>query len=133
MNRFHSSGTASGNVEVMWTWKMIIPITAIVPIVPPLREEQEQRQRELDHGAQCARRARAPREGRRSSGWSRYSRAFALRERFHGVLLIITETTNGKWRLSFDDAAPHQMQTKTICAPTIRFSSGNRKTISSGP
>ena len=36
MKRFHSSGTASGNVEVMWTWKMTIPITAIVPIVPPL-------------------------------------------------------------------------------------------------
>ena len=31
MNRFHSSGTASGNVEVMWMWKMIIPTTAIVP------------------------------------------------------------------------------------------------------
>ena len=30
MNRFHSSGTASGNVEVMWTWKITIPITAIV-------------------------------------------------------------------------------------------------------
>ena len=36
MNRFHSSGTASGNVEVMWMWKMTIPITASVPIVPPL-------------------------------------------------------------------------------------------------
>ena len=35
MNRFHSSGTASGNVEVMWTWKMIIPITAAVPSQPP--------------------------------------------------------------------------------------------------
>ncbi len=32
MKRFHSSGTASGNVEVMWMWKMIIPITASVPI-----------------------------------------------------------------------------------------------------
>ena len=35
MNRFHSSGTASGNVEVMWTWKMIMPTTAIVHSVPP--------------------------------------------------------------------------------------------------
>ena len=26
MNRFHSSGTASGKVEVMWRWKMTIPI-----------------------------------------------------------------------------------------------------------
>ena len=31
MNRFHSSGTASGIVEVMWTWKRTMPITAIVP------------------------------------------------------------------------------------------------------
>ena len=52
MNRFHSSGTPSGNVEVMWTWKMIIPITAIVPIVPPLRDEQHERQRELDRRAE---------------------------------------------------------------------------------
>ncbi len=36
MKRFHSSGTASGKVEVMWTWKITIPITARVPIVPPL-------------------------------------------------------------------------------------------------
>ena len=36
MNRFHSSGTPSANVEVMWTWNRSIPITAIVPIVPPL-------------------------------------------------------------------------------------------------
>ena len=35
MNRFHSSGTPSAKVEVMWTWKSSIPITAIVPIVPP--------------------------------------------------------------------------------------------------
>ena len=36
MNRFHSSGTASGNVEVMCTWKAIIPAIAISPTVPPL-------------------------------------------------------------------------------------------------
>ena len=35
------------------------------------------------------------------------------------MLLIITVTTNGKWWLSFEDAAPHQMQTKTSCAATI--------------
>ena len=52
----------------------------------------------------------------------------ALRERFHGVLEIITETTNGKWRLSFEEAAPHQMQKRTICEPVIRLSSGKRKT-----
>ena len=33
MNRFHSSGTASGNIEVMLRWKKIIPTIAIVRIV----------------------------------------------------------------------------------------------------
>ena len=49
MKMFHSSGTASGKVERMWRWKMIIPATAIVPIVPPCGDEQDQRQGELDH------------------------------------------------------------------------------------
>ena len=71
MKRFHSSGTASGNVEMMWMWKMIIPITASVPIVPPLRQEQDERQPELDRRSRGAPRGRASREGRRSSGWSR--------------------------------------------------------------
>ena len=52
MKMFHSSGTASGKVERMWRWKMTIPATAIVPIVPPWRHEQDQRQGELDHGAE---------------------------------------------------------------------------------
>ena len=69
MKRFHSSGTASGNVEVMWMWKMIIPITASVPIVPPLVTKQQDRQRELDHRARCARRTPRAATGRRSSGW----------------------------------------------------------------
>ena len=33
MNRFHSSGTASGNIEVMFTWNRIIPTIAIVRTV----------------------------------------------------------------------------------------------------
>ena len=33
MKRFHSSGTASGNIEVMLRWKRIIPTIAIVRIV----------------------------------------------------------------------------------------------------
>jgi hypothetical protein len=33
MNRFHSSGTASGNIEVMLRWKRIIPTIAIVRMV----------------------------------------------------------------------------------------------------
>ena len=35
MNRFHSIGTPIANVEKMWTWNISIPISAIVPIVPP--------------------------------------------------------------------------------------------------
>ena len=34
MKMFHSSGTASGNIEVMWRWKRIIPTIAIVRDVP---------------------------------------------------------------------------------------------------
>ena len=70
MKTFHSSGTASGKVERMWTWKTIIPATAIVPTMPPLVTQQEQRQGELDHRAQVGGR-RPSREGSRSSGWSR--------------------------------------------------------------
>ena len=36
MKMFHSSGTPSGNVDRMCTWKITIPATAIVPMVPPL-------------------------------------------------------------------------------------------------
>ncbi len=36
MNTFHSSGTASGKVEKMWTWKITIPATASVCSQPPL-------------------------------------------------------------------------------------------------
>ena len=58
---------------------------------------------------------------------------FARRERFQGVLLIITVTTNGKWRLSFEEAAPHQMQKKTSWAAITMLVSGKRKTIASVP
>ncbi len=37
----------------------------------------------------------------------------------------------GKWRLSFDAAAPSQMQRKTSCEATIRLAIGNRKISSS--
>ncbi len=49
------------------------------------------------------------------------------------MLLIITVTTKGKWRFSFEDAAPHQMQTKTSWAATIMFVSGKRKMIDQVP
>ena len=68
MKRFHSSGTASGKVDVMWTWKMIIPTTAIVPITPPLDKNSSDRQRELDRGAEVGGERRVPATGRMSSG-----------------------------------------------------------------
>ena len=49
------------------------------------------------------------------------------------MLLIITVTTNGKWWLSFEEAAPHQMQTKTSCAATTMLVSGKRKISESVP
>src|SRR5436305_1854494 len=132
MNRFHSSGTARGNVDVMWMWNTIIPIIASVWIVPP---------RTVNSVIGSANSITVPRcaanddwrEGRMSSGWLTQSRDFAFRDRFHGVFEIITDTTYGKWRLSFDDAAPSQMHRNTICDATIMLWSGNRKTTSSGP
>ncbi len=52
---------------------------------------------------------------------------------FHGVLLIITVTTKGKCRFSFEDAAPHQMQKKTSWAAITMLVSGKRKTIARLP
>src|SRR5215207_2950789 len=112
MKRFHSSGTASGNVEVMWTWKMIIPTAASAPTVPPAVTSRSSGKVNSMTVPRCAANA-ANDEGRMSSGWFSHSRFFAVRDLFQGVLEIITETTNGKWRLSFDDAAPHQMQKRT--------------------
>ena len=71
MNRFHSSGTPSGNVEVMWTWKMIIPITASVPSVPSLVENSR-----ISGSAnsiavpRCAAKRRLARRAAGRPGWS---------------------------------------------------------------
>ncbi len=70
MKMFHSSGTASGKVERMWRWKMIIPATAIVPIVPPAETSRISGRVNSITVPRWA--ARAPvDEGSRSSGWSR--------------------------------------------------------------
>ena len=128
MNTFHSSGTARGNVEKMWRWKITIPTTAIVSSGPLGETSSSSGSVNSITVPMCA--ASAPvAEGSRSSGCSRQSRRLNARERFHGVLLIITVTTNGKCRFSFEEAAPHQMHTNTICAATIRSESGNRKMI----
>ena len=128
MNTFHSSGTASGNVEKMWTWNSTIPTTAIVSNGPLGATSNSSGNVNSVTVPMCA--ASAPvAEGSRSSGCLRQSRRLNARERFHGVLLTITVTTNGKWRFSFDDAAPHQMHTNTICAPASRSENGNRKRI----
>ena len=106
MKTFHSSGTASGKVERMWRWKMTIPATAIVPIDAALGEQQDQRQGELDHrahvGAESRRSARAagPPGGRGRAAASPPASGST------GVLLIITVTTKGKWRFSFEDGRP---------------------------
>ena len=67
MNRFHSIGTPSANVEVMWAWKMIIPITAIVPIVPPRETISTSGRPNSTAVPRCAP-SEAARPGRRSSG-----------------------------------------------------------------
>ena len=70
MNRFHSSGTASGKVDVMWMWKMIIPIIASVPTNPPAVKNRISGS--VNSTAVPAWAASAAwRDGRRSSGWSR--------------------------------------------------------------
>jgi hypothetical protein len=45
-------------------------------------------------------------------------------------LLIIVETTNGKWLFSFEEAAPHQMKRKTNCQATTQCSTGKSPTTS---
>ena len=132
MKTFHSSGTASGKVERMWRWKRTIPTTAIVPTVPPWVTSRSNGRVNSITVPMCALRV-ADRRGQQVLRVVAVELAFALRERFQGVLLIITVTTNGKWRFSFDEAAPHQMQTKTIWAATIMLSGGKRKIRASVP
>ena len=67
MNRFHSNGTASGKVEVMWMSKMTIPTTAIVPSVPPRENSRTSGSENSIAVPRCATKD-ACCEGRRSSG-----------------------------------------------------------------
>ena len=53
------------------------------------------------------------REGRRSSGKSRWNRRLMPFDLQIGLLLSIAATTNGKCRLSLEVAAPHQIATMT--------------------
>ena len=69
MKRFHSSGTASGNVDVMWMWKMTIPMTAAVPSQPPCVIRSRIGSANSMTVPLCAAKA-AYLEGRRFSGWS---------------------------------------------------------------
>ena len=71
-------------------------------------------------------RAAGPRGGR-------VELALGARDLFQGVLLIITVTTKGKWRFSFEEAAPHQMQKKTSWAAITMFATGKRKMIARVP
>ena len=66
------------------------------------------------------------RDGRRSSGKSRWNlRLISLRRQI-GLLLIIAATTYGKCRLSFEVAAPHQIATITSLAATTWSPATNR-------
>ena len=132
MKRFHSSGTASGNIEVMLRWKRIIPTIAIVRTVSLSTVISRNGQMNSWTVPKWAIGRRQPRRPhvlgvvppepaleRASSGSS-------------GALLIIVETTNGKWWLSFEDAAPHQMKRKMNCQATIHWSTGKSPTTSIG-
>ena len=69
---FHSSGTASGNVEMMNRWKPIMSTTATSGDGVVVREQQHQRRDDLDERAADVREHdRAARDGRRSLGKSR--------------------------------------------------------------
>ena len=71
-------------------------------------EEQHQRDKPLDRGADVAR-IRDSRPGRRSSGKRAKNLRLMNRGRNTGLLLIVVEITNGKCLLSLDVAAPSQM------------------------
>ena len=106
---------------------MTMPTSAIVPTCPAVGEQEEKRQPNSKTVPQCAPQRGVP---RRAQVLRVVAVELALErpcDRFQGVLLIITETTNGKWWFSFEEAAPHQMKTKTNCQPTIRLSAGNSR------
>ncbi len=67
MNRFHSSGTASGNIEVMLRWKRIIPTIAIVRTTSLSTNTSRNGQVNSCTVPKCEKSA-ASREGRMSSG-----------------------------------------------------------------
>lgn len=76
---------------------------------------------------------RATHEARRSPGWSRY-----IARRIHlagitGELLTMIVMTLGKWWLSLEVAAPHQIARCTTIAPpsrTVTSAPASRKTTS---
>ncbi len=68
MKMFHSSGTASGNIEVMLRWKRTMPTIAIVAYDVVVHGDQQQRPAELLHGAEVGAARADSREGRMSSG-----------------------------------------------------------------
>ena len=73
------------------------------------------------------------RPGRRSSGNRRKNFRRIHADRISGLFAIIVATTNGKWWLSFDVAAPIQIASITSLAATIMSGPANRKVTVSDP
>jgi len=125
MNAFHSSGMPIGSAPRMFRWKSTMTATAAAV-----------RDRSLDSSSTagtvystkipvCASAPASP-EGRRSSGNRLNSRRLIDLSASSGLLLSITETTNGKCLFSFEVAAPHQSSTSSTLAATIMSRNGRK-------
>src|SRR5258708_15769044 len=103
MITFHSSGTPIGALLVMEVCRPSIRITPTRVTVPP-------RPASSTIGIENSSRIPAwaidaSRDGVRSSGQCRYVSFRSQAHRVQGLLLVITQTTAGKWRLSLVHAA----------------------------
>lgn len=61
-------------------------------------------------------------EGRRSVGKARYIRRRSQPKRVNGPLLVMTQTTVGKWWFSLEKPAQNQSAICTALAPAIQSS-----------
>ncbi len=126
MKTFHSSGTPSGSELMMKRWKPIMAAAAAVVSAPPVENSSTAgttNSNTVPPWASAAER----RDGVRSSGWDRKNRRLSALLRSSGLLDSITDTTNGKWALSLEVAAPHQIATITSLSATIMSTPPNRK------
>ena len=115
MKTFHSSGTPIGRLVRMCRWNRSITTAATLVTGPPSPSRSRSGTPNSTTVPACARVAES-REGRRSSGKSRWNRRLIRFDRQIGLLLSMAATTNGKCRLSLEVAAPHQIATMTSIA-----------------